>query len=181
MTDQPDKPIDFRAAAKESRRAKTKRRRARQNAWGIWPFVRAFPEMEIVADDAVRGGIYEDLNKQTIWDWKHTLYYAALVVMLYPTKIIVDWHLLRWWVPAIPADLISTVAWLVLAMIVATFLVASRFRRKARKMLWERGYPICRKCGYDLAHLTEPRCSECGTEFDRAEVAEALARRKEVT
>jgi hypothetical protein len=30
------------------------------------------------------------------------------------------------------------------------------------------GRPKCRKCGYDLRGQREPRCPECGTEFDEA-------------
>ena len=34
---------------------------------------------------------------------------------------------------------------------------------------WHRSRPVpghCQKCGYNLAGLPEPRCPECGTEFD---------------
>jgi len=36
----------------------------------------------------------------------------------------------------------------------------------------------CTRCGYDLRGLREPRCPECGTEFDPAERARILARVK---
>ncbi len=34
----------------------------------------------------------------------------------------------------------------------------------------------CRECGYDLQGLTEPRCPECGTQFDPTEKQRILAR-----
>jgi hypothetical protein len=40
----------------------------------------------------------------------------------------------------------------------------------ARRLLWrpseQRRDTVCRKCGYNLTGLTEPRCPECGTPFD---------------
>ena len=39
-------------------------------------------------------------------------------------------------------------------------------RKFLRRRLTERGIPICLKCGYDLRGLTEPRCPECGADFD---------------
>lgn len=35
-----------------------------------------------------------------------------------------------------------------------------------RQELNKRGIPICMKCGYDLRGQVEPRCPECGTDFD---------------
>lgn len=41
-------------------------------------------------------------------------------------------------------------------------------RRSLREMLIDRGVPICVHCGYDLHAAPEPRCPECGREFDAA-------------
>lgn len=38
--------------------------------------------------------------------------------------------------------------------------------RELRKLLRERGVPICLHCGYDLRGLTEARCPECGNPFE---------------
>jgi hypothetical protein len=35
-----------------------------------------------------------------------------------------------------------------------------------RKVLRQRGIPICLHCGYDLRGLTEARCPECGNPFE---------------
>lgn len=45
-------------------------------------------------------------------------------------------------------------------------------------VLLERRAFTCKHCGYDLAHLPEDRCPECGTPFDRAEQARILARQE---
>jgi hypothetical protein len=41
-----------------------------------------------------------------------------------------------------------------------------RFLRELRSCLRERGIPACLHCGYDLRGQTEPRCPECGWEFE---------------
>lgn len=43
-------------------------------------------------------------------------------------------------------------------------------------VLIERRAFTCRRCGYDLQGLPEPRCPECGTPFDPAERERILAR-----
>lgn len=43
-------------------------------------------------------------------------------------------------------------------------------------VLLERRAFTCRKCGYDLEGLVEPRCPECGSEFDPAQRERILAR-----
>lgn len=39
-------------------------------------------------------------------------------------------------------------------------------RRRLREQLVRSGVPICIQCGYLLKGLSEPRCPECGREFD---------------
>ena len=39
-------------------------------------------------------------------------------------------------------------------------------RKELRKELLERGMPVCLGCGYHLCGQVEPRCPECGSEFD---------------
>ena len=43
-----------------------------------------------------------------------------------------------------------------------TFVLIRTIRRRVRHKLAH-----CSKCGYDLTGLPEPRCPECGTEFER--------------
>ena len=38
-------------------------------------------------------------------------------------------------------------------------------RDQLRRELIKRGMPICRRCGYNLTGLSDPRCPECGTSF----------------
>ncbi|MHC4797878.1 MAG: hypothetical protein ACYTF1_14640 [Planctomycetota bacterium] len=46
------------------------------------------------------------------------------------------------------------------------FINAKSPQKFLRQELCKRGIPICIKCGYDLRGQTEPRCPECGQEFD---------------
>ena len=39
-------------------------------------------------------------------------------------------------------------------------------RRRLRKRLFELGIPVCDRCTYHLRGQTEPRCPECGRQFD---------------
>jgi hypothetical protein len=45
-----------------------------------------------------------------------------------------------------------------------------------RVVVIERRAFTCRRCGYSLEKLTEPRCPECGTPFDPAERERILER-----
>ena len=48
-----------------------------------------------------------------------------------------------------------------------TWLVLRKRRpSELRHYLRERGIPVCLHCGYSLRGLTEPRCPECGREFE---------------
>ena len=47
------------------------------------------------------------------------------------------------------------------------WLTRARIRRKLREELINRGFAICGPCGYDLRGLTESRCPECGSPFDK--------------
>ena len=38
--------------------------------------------------------------------------------------------------------------------------------RFVRRYLQERGIAVCLNCGYDLRGQRDPRCPECGREFD---------------
>lgn len=49
-----------------------------------------------------------------------------------------------------------------------------------RAVVHERAGFRCRRCGYDLQGQVEPRCPECGSEFDRAELAAYVARGSQV-
>ena len=40
-------------------------------------------------------------------------------------------------------------------------------QRSLRKQLIELGIPVCTECGYELRGQVEPRCPECGVEFDK--------------
>lgn len=55
--------------------------------------------------------------------------------------------------------------------VLACFAVVLSFRKTIRRALWgvlvEHGIPCCKSCGYSLTGLPEPRCPECGTEFER--------------
>jgi hypothetical protein len=43
-------------------------------------------------------------------------------------------------------------------------------------LLLDRRAFTCKRCGYDLTGLSEPRCPECGTDFDPDERERILAR-----
>ena len=61
-------------------------------------------------------------------------------------------------------------------LLAAAFVIALILERVTRSYIRFRlrkpGH--CEKCGYNLSHLTEARCPECGTHFDPEYVATEL-------
>jgi hypothetical protein len=70
---------------------------------------------------------------------------------------------------ALPRGIVSSIVALMWFGLSCWSLWLSRtlIRRRLREELIEDGFAICRSCGYDLRGLTESRCPECGTPFDK--------------
>jgi hypothetical protein len=74
--------------------------------------------------------------------------------------------------PSLPDSLVeytSLAIFAVLAMFgagVALWLVRIPIRRSLRESLIACGMPLCMHCGYDVRGQTDPRCPECGRDFD---------------
>ena len=54
----------------------------------------------------------------------------------------------------------------VMPLLLTAWVVHRRAHRHVRNYLVIHGIPVCLHCGYSLRGLTEPRCPECGREFE---------------
>jgi hypothetical protein len=69
----------------------------------------------------------------------------------------------------VPRVLLAVVAELIVLVPLvgcAYWITARKVRRSLRRSLVASGVPVCLHCGYDVRGQVEPRCPECGHEFD---------------
>lgn len=141
---------------------------------------RSLPETEVIVDLDERTEFFRVWNKKTSLGWRYTSVFIGVMLILFPVQVTFEWLFRNWGLRDPYVSPLAAGIWGGIGAAVTQLINAGAMRRMARKMLWERGYPVCLKCGYDLAQLTQPRCPECGTEFDEAAIMEALERREDV-
>ena len=94
---------------------------------------------------------------------------GAWFVLLVLVILLGFWKLIGSRVPSSSLLLYMTIFFftpMLIASVIFYWIFRSRLRRSLRQQLVERGYALCIKCGYDLRGQTDPRCPECGKEFD---------------
>ncbi len=130
---------------------------------------RLYPELSLVEDREERHRIFKTAERRLFsswFAWVVALPVTLVVVLLLNelqqilqrTRFIAPWMAML----AFGAALLAYIAF------VSTFVLVKPMRRSIREQLLEKGIPVCRRCGYPLRGLPEPRCPECGQNFDPA-------------
>jgi len=65
-----------------------------------------------------------------------------------------------------PISIVSIPLWSV-SILFAIYPIVAFIRSPARRRRYRRKHGLCVKCGYNLTGLSESRCPECATEFER--------------
>jgi len=139
---------------------------------------RFVPELALFDTEDERREVYRDFWRERWGRWGFVLYCVASVMAVAGLSlttsilfVIIDKFLNRrgftfpeWVRPCVGAAgmmlcMLTVGAW-------STYLARRRLRRYCRQRLVTKGVPICIECGYDLRGQVEPRCPECGKEFD---------------
>jgi hypothetical protein len=133
------------------------------------PNSKRYPELrrfDSLAEAKAAFAACQKVQMKTPWFWLGLVAYTAAVGLIVSAVLIV----LRTWVPLSGgkfAGIVGATTGSSGAFGLRWFW-RHRFRKLLRERLVEAGIPICIKCGYDLRGQIEPRCPECGTEFDAA-------------
>lgn len=126
---------------------------------------RLYPELKLLEPEA-RERVMAQANRRVLRGWRLWLValailaaFLALPQMFRLTNDLAPFvrSIARWTFP---------IAALLVFFFGVYFLWHASFRDHIRSAIIARGIPICRRCGYNLTGLNEPRCPECGTPFE---------------
>ncbi len=124
-----------------------------------------YPELKLL-DPEARARVMTQANRRVLRGWR--LWLVALAALTGFLAVPTVMQLTNDWVPLVRSIARWTypIAALLVFFFGVYFLWHTSFRDHIRSAIIARGIPICRRCGYDLTGLTEPRCPECGTPFE---------------
>lgn len=134
-----------------------------------------YPELTLFPNDEDRIKSLKQCAKGLNWQWFRRPWFWAITIgygvlgMVLPaliTRALAAWGMpggFRWWVQMIPSMMLGAGFGLAFQ-----YLYRKPIQLALRKLLNDRGTPICMECGYDLRGLPEPRCPECGTHVGSA-------------
>lgn len=129
-----------------------------------------YPELTLFPNDEDRIQSLKECAKGLNWQWFRRPWFWTIMIgygvlgAVTPhlvTRALAAWGApasFRWWTPMIPSMMLGAGFGFAFQ-----YLYRKPVQLALRKLLNDRGIPICMECGYDLRGLPEPRCPECGT------------------
>jgi hypothetical protein len=136
------------------------------NVSRFWQWL--FPELTQFEDNTIRAHAWTNAVT-TYWRNPRTVFVFFLIYFL--TQVMI--HLITGFpTRAASPQLEITAVWISLLVAIVLTLRGGRRHIQAwlRQGLNDSGCPTCLACGYNLTGLTEPRCPECGSEFDSSKL-----------
>ena len=128
----------------------------------MW-LTRIYPELSRLSSGAERRDLVSQARKRLAVHWPR-LCLAAVAIVLGVFSLLTLANAVR--LPSVAVQLTATVP----AILFGTCAIHVFWKRpmqlRIRRVLNERGIPVCLHCGYSLAGLPEPRCPECGEPFE---------------
>jgi len=126
-----------------------------------------FPELNRLDDKAERRKLYNEAARPLV---RQPLFWVALLLgpVVVALTLVFGFLALRPYLPRVPQPVLSGIIGGVIGGSAAgalQYLFRRPIQREIRRLLNERGIPICVQCGYDLRGADEnaERCPECGT------------------
>ncbi len=140
----------------------------------MWRYRWLFPELNLFGSKAEAKKHLEKASEKCGWSYFLSHMIPGLVVWLFLARPIVRALAVcfGWLHIPLPHEEYLRIGIILLAIAAVPlgtyWFWRRRIRMVLRQMLQKKGIPICITCGYDLHGLPEPRCPECGREFDPA-------------
>jgi hypothetical protein len=126
---------------------------------------RHFPELQLIDDESVRKQIWTAASSRSKRITIGAIFMFASIAMMAALISRLPNHLEDH--PLIGGFIgyLSVAAGATLGVFAATQLVKNDAARRIRLAINAHGVPVCVTCGYNTRDLPQPRCPECGTEF----------------
>ena len=128
----------------------------------MW-LARFYPELSLLPSDAERRDVASQAKRRLVVHWPRLcVAVVAIVLGIFALSNLAQAARL----PPLAVEVMVNA----LAFITGMFCIHVFWNRpmhlQIRRVLNERGIPVCLRCGYSLTGLTERRCPECGEAFE---------------